>query len=163
VPCGVAQHIGSGPVTEDRSPKAVSWAIDALITQYKPNVVIIGIGDTMAGYNQKELQSSWVRENVEDLTAAITARHLPCIWIGPGWGTEGGPYGKNFKRVKELSDFLASTVAPCTYIDSLTFSKPGEWATFDGQHYTNVGYEKWGAALTATITANVAVKALAKH
>ena len=38
-------------------------------------------------------------------------------------------------------------MAPCTYIDSLTFSKPGEWITTDGQHFTIDGYQKWAKAI----------------
>jgi len=38
-------------------------------------------------------------------------------------------------------------VAPCTYIDSLTFSKPGEWGTTDGQHFTVAGYKSWANAI----------------
>ncbi|WP_429353369.1 hypothetical protein [Paraburkholderia sp. 32] len=46
--------------------------------------------------------------------------------------------------MKQLSSFLAANVAPCQYIDSLTFSRPGEWATVDGQHLTTTGYKYWG-------------------
>ena len=161
VPCGTAQRIGSGPVQEDRSPKAVSWSIDALIDRYKPDVVVIGIGDTMGGYNQREMPRPWIQENVEELTARVAAHHLPCVWIGPGWGTEGGPYFKTYARAKELSDFLSTAVAPCAYVDSLALSKPGEWPTFDGQHYTAVGYQRWGAALAQAITQTPAVQGLA--
>ena len=163
VQCGVAQRIGNGPVNEDRTPKAMSWSVDALIDQYKPNVVVVGIGDTMAGYNQREMPRQWIEQNVQELTARIKAHNLPCLWIGPGWGTEGGPYSKTYARVKELSDFLAATVTPCTYVDSLALSKPGEWPTFDGQHYTGVGYQKWGAALTQAIAQTATVRGLARH
>ncbi len=46
-----------------------------------------------------------------------------------------------------MSQFLAANVAPCTYIDSLTFSKPGQWITTDGQHFTVAGYQSWGNAI----------------
>lgn len=163
VPCGVAQRVGAGPVQENHTPQAVSWAIDGLIDTYKPNVVVIGIGDTMAGYNQREMPKAWIRENVEELTSRIAAHHLPCIWIGPSWGNEGGPYSKTFARTKELSDFLAGAVAPCAYIDSLSLSKPAEWPTFDGQHYTALGYQKWGAALTIAIAESATVKSLTRR
>lgn len=161
VACGIAQRVGSGPVQENRSPSAVSWSVDALIDKYKPNVVVVGIGDTMAGYNQKEMPRPWIKQNVDQLTARIAARNLPCIWIGPGWGKEGGPYSKTFARVQEFSEYMTKIVAPCTYVDSLTMSKPGEWPTFDGQHYTAEGYQKWGAALTQAIEQTAAAKKLA--
>lgn len=161
VSCGVAQRIGSGPVQENRTTQAMSWSIDKLIDQYKPSVVVVGIGDPMAGYNQKEMSKPWIQQNVTALTARIAAHHLPCVWIGPGWGKEGGPYSKTFARVKEFSDYMATVVAPCTYIDSLTMAKPGEWPTFDGQHYTAEGYQRWGAALTKTIEQTAGLKDLA--
>ena len=160
VACGIANRSGKGPVVENRTPKVKSWSIDALIDQTKPSVVVVGIGDPMAGYNQREMQKGWIRENVDELIGRIKAHNLPCVWIGPGWGSEGGPYSKTFARVKEFSDFMATSVAPCTYIDSLARSKPGEWPTFDGQHYTVAGYQKWGAALTDAMLANQTVKAL---
>ena len=46
-----------------------------------------------------------------------------------------------------MSKFLASNVAPCSYIDSLSFSKPGHWITTDGQHFTVAGYKAWGTAI----------------
>lgn len=161
VACGVAQRIGAGPVQENRTPTAMGWSVDDLIDRYKPSIVVVGIGDPMAGYNQKEMQRVWVKQNVDALTARIAAHHLPCIWIGPGWGKEGGPYSKTYARVKEFSDYMASVVAPCTYIDSLTMAKPGEWPTFDGQHYTAEGYRKWGSALTQALEQSAGVKSLA--
>lgn len=152
VACGTAYRNGIGAVVENKSRNAKGWSIDALIDQYKPSVVIVGIGDPMAGYNQKEMQRNWIRENVDEMVDRIKEHNLPCVWIGPGWGTEGGIYSKTFARVKEFSDFMAQSVAPCSYIDSLKFSKPGEWPTFDGQHYTVEGYQKWGAALTSALS-----------
>ena len=50
-----------------------------------------------------------------------------------------------------MSAFLAANVAPCSYVDSLKFSKPGEWATTDGQHLNVQAYQKWGAAISAEL------------
>jgi hypothetical protein len=140
----------------------MSWSIDTLIQQTHPNLIVVEIGDALAGYGDRELRRGYVSEQVALLTDRIKAHHLPCVWIGPGWGTEGGPYFKTFARVKEYSDYLATQVAPCEYIDSLTLSKPGEWPTFDGQHYTVPGYQKWGAALSTVILQSATVKGLAK-
>lgn len=70
-----------------------------------------------------------------------------CAWVGPAWGKVGGMYQKNDARTQLMSQFLASNVAPCTYIDSLSFSKPGQWITTDGQHFTVAGYKSWGTAI----------------
>ena len=54
--------------------------------------------------------------------------------------------------MRELSGFLSQTVASCRYLDSLKFSQPGEWPTFDGEHLTPDSYRIWGAAIAdATI------------
>jgi lysophospholipase L1-like esterase len=50
-----------------------------------------------------------------------------------------------------MSQFLAANVAPCTYIDSLTLSKPGQWITTDGQHFTVAGYQAWGTAIGSAL------------
>jgi hypothetical protein len=152
VPCGTAKREFNSPIKIDRSPKAKSWSIDALIQQYHPNAVIVGLGDTMGGYSQKEMPTDWIASQVSSLTARLTADNVPCLWLGPGWGTEGGPYFKTFARTRQLSDYLATVVSPCHYVDSTTLSKPGEWPTFDGQHYTAFGYQKWGEVLSQAIT-----------
>lgn len=160
VSCGTAVRVGPGPVTEDKSKTARSWAVADLIRQYHPQVVVIGIADTLADYRQHEMSVPWVRQQVHALAEKIAAEHVACIWLGTTWGTEGGPLGKNFARVKELSAVLAESVAPCEYVDSLAFSAPGEWPTIDGQHHTAAGYELWGAAATKAILDTEAVKHL---
>ena len=54
--------------------------------------------------------------------------------------------------VRRAHAFLAAHVAPCRYVDSQQFAAPGEWPTFDGQHYTAVGYLKWAVAIDEAIT-----------
>lgn len=162
-PCGAASRDNKGPVVENRDKAAMTTPIDQLIAKVRPNVIVVEIGDPMAGYNLKEFPKATVTENVTQLTARIKASNLPCLWIGPSWGTEGGPYFKTFARVKELSDHLKTIVSPCQYIDSLTLSQPGEWATFDGQHHNSVGYQKWGQALEQVIVQNATIRALVKH
>jgi lysophospholipase L1-like esterase len=72
---------------------------------------------------------------------------VSCVWVGPAWGTEGGKFNKTYARAKEMSGYLSEIVAPCTYIDSLSLSKPGEWGTIDGQHFDGAGYKSWGSAI----------------
>ena len=75
----------------------------------------------MAGYAQPALPAEWIGEQIKDITRRIQAANLPCVWIGPGWGTEGGPYFKNYARVRQVNAYLESNVAPCRYIDSTKF------------------------------------------
>ncbi len=153
--CGAAMRVQSGPVQADHGKTAHVPSFDQIIAAVHPNLVIIGAGDTMAGYGQAQFPADWVTRQVHGLTARIQAANLSCIWIGPGWGTEGGPFFKTYAKAQAMDQFLSTHVAPCGFIDSTTLSKPGEWTTFDGQHYTAAGYEKWGAALDAQIVAMV--------
>jgi hypothetical protein len=146
-PCGAAERVMSGPVKTTPAGKGNVPSLNAMVSSIHPNLIIIGAGDTMAGYAQPTLPTSYINQQVGALTRQISALNIPCVWIGPGWGTEGGPYFKTFARAHEMSDYLANHVAPCRYIDSLQFAKPGEWQTFDGQHYNAAGYQKWGQAL----------------
>jgi hypothetical protein len=89
--------------------------------------------------------------------------NIPCLWVGPSWGTEGGPFMKTFARVDELNKYMATVVSPCTYVDSTKLSKPGAWPTFDGQHYTVDGYKAYGTALADQIARMPEVQAAAKR
>ena len=137
--CGTAHGSGAGPVVLDRKRTARSWSVDELIAIIHPNLVLVGIGDSLASYPQPQFPREWVVGEVRTLAARIAHDGVACLWLGPGWGNERGPYFKTFARVKLLSDLLATSVAPCGYIDSLALSKRDEWPTFDGQHYTAAG------------------------
>jgi lysophospholipase L1-like esterase len=150
-PCGAAERINNGPVRTNKQPNARVPLLQQLVAQIHPNLIIIGGGDTMAGYAQKSLPTQYIDENINPLTRQIQADGIACVWVGPGWGTEGGPYFKTYARAQQMSDYLSTHVAPCRYINSLQFAKPGEWSTFDGQHYSQVGYQKWGAAIAGEI------------
>jgi len=156
VACG-ADRIGRDkPVIRGRD--ATTSPIQTLISQGKPDVVVIIIGDTMASYDKASFPRSWAWQNVTSLTKAIAATGTKCVWVGPPWGKEGGKYQKNDARTQLMSQFLASNVAPCTYIDSLTFSKPGQWQTVDGQHFTFAGYQSWGTAIAQALADSPAAK-----
>lgn len=159
VPCGVATRLGSEQLRTNRAETAQSWSIDDLVRQHRPNLLIVGIGDPMAGYSQREMPRSWITQQTHSLTERIQANQLRCIWVGPSWGTEGGPFFKNFGRVREFSEHLSAQVAPCTYIDSLALSQSGAWPTFDGQHHTPDGYQRWAQAITQQIIATPGLRA----
>jgi hypothetical protein len=105
----------------------------------------------MAGYGQKDFPQAWIYQQVRALTGRIAAQNVPCVWVGPPWGSEGSSYHKTFDRVKQMSEFLSTAVAPCKFIDSTQFSKPGEWPTIDGQHLTSSGYKAWGADIAQAL------------
>jgi hypothetical protein len=141
--CGGAERNGKAPLVINHNAR--TQPVDQLIDASKANLVIVVEGDTIGGYGKDDFPKAWAWQQVTALTQDLAAKKTACVWIGPAWGSEGGKYQKTFARVKQLSSFLAANVAPCQYIDSLTFSKPNEWATVDGQHLTTTGYKAWGA------------------
>ena len=143
--CGRGERHGMGPA-EIEPGKVRTWSLDALIRRHHPNLVIIELGDNMAGYGVlPDLPRDWIAQQVNELLLPVEADHLPCLWVGPAWGSEGGPSKKTYARVKELSEDLATLVSPpCHYINSLTFSQPGQWPTLDGEHLTPDSYQIWG-------------------
>ncbi len=149
--CGQAERHGQSAPLVDYSKTAKGWTIKGLIEQHRPNLVVVQMGDTMGGYGRAALPQAWIYGKVRALTTAIKAQNVACIWVGPPWGSEGSGYMKTHARVREMSDFLAQAVAPCTYIDSTTFSKQGEWPTTDGQHFSRSGYLAWGKSIADSI------------
>ncbi|MFC4279099.1 SGNH/GDSL hydrolase family protein [Achromobacter aloeverae] len=160
VDCGADQVDNKPAVVLGK--EARTTPITDLIQKDKPDVVIVIMGDTMGSYDKPVFPKTWAWQETTGLTKAIAGTNTTCVWVGPAWGTEGGPYSKNAPRTMELSKFLASNVAPCTYIDSLKFSKPGEWQTLDGQHFTQTGYAAWTKAIVAALDASPAITKLKK-
>ncbi len=151
VSCGEAERHGKKPPVINRQPRAIGWTFDSLVAANHPNLVVVEMGDTMAGYGQHDFPRAWIYEQVRTLTQRIQAHHLQCVWVGPPWGSEGSSYHKTFARVREMSDFLAKSVSPCLFIDSTQFSSPGAWPTIDGQHLTASGYRMWGKDIADAI------------
>lgn len=151
-PCGRGERHGNGPAQLSKSGSAQGWLLPTLIAQYKPNLVVVEMGDTLAGYGEApDLPKASIAKQVSDLLQPIKADKVSCIWIGPPWGTEGGAYKKTFTRVKELSDYLSQIVVPCHYVDSLQASRPGEWPTVDGVHLTASGTRLWDNYIISSI------------
>jgi len=151
--CGRGERHNLDAPQIDARDKVPVWSLAELMRKHRPDLLVVELGDNMAGYGVlPALPRDWIGQQVKALLQPVQARNLPCIWVGPPWGAEGGTSNKTFVRVKELSNYLAGTVAPCRYIDSLTFSKPGEWPTYDGEHLTPDSYRVWGANIAnATI------------
>lgn len=152
LPCGRAERHNADEPVIDRSPKVKTWSLETLIEKHHPNLLVVELGDNMGGYGiLPELPKDWIAYEVDEMLKPIVAHKLRCIWVGPPWGTEGGPSNKTFDRVRELSGYLAKLVHPCRYVNSLQFSQPGEWPTFDGEHLTPDSYRIWGTDISEAI------------
>ncbi|MGB9578112.1 MAG: hypothetical protein ACPL3S_02445 [Halothiobacillaceae bacterium] len=151
--CGRAERTGEAPA-QKVNEGATTTPIKDLIQQDKPQAVVVVIGDTIGSYKNPEFPKSWAYAQVTTLTKAIADAGTACYWVGPGWSNTPGRFNKTNERVKEVNAFLAENVAPCTYIDSTTFSQPGEWKTIDGQHYTTKYYQSWAEGITNAILQN---------
>ena len=143
--CGTLSREAKAPAVLDQKSHP-AWNISDLIAKHHPNLIVVELGDTMAGYGGHPALS-WVHEQISGLTARIAASKISCVWVGPTWGSDTGPYHKAPAEVQDMARLLASSVAPCSFIDSTTFSRPGEWATRDGGHLEPDGYRKWSAAI----------------
>jgi hypothetical protein len=144
--CGRGERHNADQPIIDKSPKVKTWSLEKLIDENHPNLLIVELGDNMGGYGvQATLPKDWISFELQEMLKPIEAHHLPCIWVGPPWGSEGGTSNKTFARVQELSSYLSDNVYPCRYVDSLRFSQPGQWATFDGEHLTPDSYRIWSA------------------
>lgn len=150
-PCGGDRKGNQKAVFKGRD--ATTTPIQQLIAADKPDLIVMIIGDTMASYG-KPFPQTWAWQNVTNLTKVIADSHVACIWVGPAWGNSGGKYVKTDERVKYMSTFLKNNVAPCTYVDSLSFSKPSQWETLDGEHFTPPGYKSWSNQITESIVAS---------
>jgi hypothetical protein len=143
--CGRAERHNHDAAIVDKSPKVKTWSLEKLIEQHHPDLLVVELGDNMGGYGiAPSLPKEWISTETAQMLQPIEAHQLPCVWVGPPWGTEGGVSNKTFARVQDLSDFLSRIVYPCRYVDSLRFSQPGQWATYDGEHLTPDSYRLWG-------------------
>lgn len=138
--CGKAERLGKA--SAKALPKSEgSVAIKGLLEKEHPDLILVVQGDTLGSYDKAALSKSWLRQQVSGLTKEIAISGTRCIWVGPAWGSEGGTFKKTFERVEQLSKILESTVAPCSYLDSLKLSKPGAWAALGGQRFTPLAYQ----------------------
>lgn len=154
--CGRASRLAGGAQKTEEGPALPVWNARELIARYHPDRVVIVMGDTMGAYKTSDFPKAWVWDQVSSLTGELKAAQLACDWVGPPWGTEGGSFGKTYDKVRQLSDYLSGLVAPCRYIDSTRFAKPGEWRTIDGQHLNAEGYKAWAAGIAGAVAAPAA-------
>jgi len=149
--CGRGERHDKGPVLLENQKTEPTYVLSDLIAQNHPNLILVELGDTMAGYGLAQIERQWVVEQVRALTGRITASNIACDWIGPMWGQLQPPYQKSDARVREISQLLSQIVSPCRYIDSTAFARPGEWPTRDGTHLQPDGYRHWAVDITDAV------------
>lgn len=148
--CGRAERVGS-PRAVRVEGDVMTTPVKDLIAKNKADAIVVVSGDTIGSYKNAEFPKSWAYQQVTTLTKAIAETGAACYWVGPGWSNQAGRYGKTTERVQAVNAFLAENTLPCTYIDSTTMSKPGEWKTIDGQHYNTKGYREWSNAIVGAL------------
>lgn len=151
VSCGRAERHGKAGPIADMGKQDYTWQISDLLAKHHPNLVIVEAADAMAGYGSPQMPRAWIYEQTHALAGRIAAAGAACIWVGPVYGATNSPYHKDDQRVREVSQFLSQSVAPCKYIDSTRFAQPGQWPTTDGQHLTTTGYKAWGQDIAADV------------
>ena len=154
VSCGTAQRLDDHATIATNGKQEDTWQINDLLNKHHPNLVIVEAADAMGGYGSPQLPKAWIYDQTHALASRIHASGASCVWVGPVYGVANSPYHKDDERVRELSAFLAQSVAPCVYIDSLKFEATGpHWATTDGQHLTTPGYKAWGTDIANAVVA----------
>jgi hypothetical protein len=154
--CGATREPGEKIKIQSRGTMDTQ-PIKDVIAKDKPDLVVLIIGDTLASYKTTPFPKVWAYQSVTALTKHIADTGTKCVWVGPAWGKANGSntnenqYGKNQVRTQLVASTLANMVAPCTYVDSTKFSKPGQWITSDGQHFTIAGYKSWAGAIGSAL------------
>jgi hypothetical protein len=160
VTCGTSERHDLSPPIVTKDKQEYTWQINELLQKHHPNLVIVEAADAMAGYDSPQMPRAWIYEQVHMLASRIKATGASCVWVGPIWGSANSGYNKTDARVKEMSQFLSQSVAPCAYIDSTTFARPGQYPTTDGQHLTGPGYRAWGSYIANSVVQLKAQNAL---
>lgn len=149
--CGRGERHDKGPPLIDYKSLLPTYVLSDLIAQNHPNLIIVELGDVMEGYSSRAPDTAWIHQQVGTLTGMIASRHISCVWVGPTWGQDKPPYNKTESGVKAIAQLLSQSVAPCRYIDSTTFARPGEWPTKDGSHLLPDGYRHWAQDITDAV------------
>lgn len=141
VSCGRGERHEHEAPTINYTQQLPTYSLPDLIAKNHPNLVIVELGEKL------EPDKSWVKDEVHTLATRIAANHLPCVWVGPTWGQNKPSYPTTDESIRDLTQLLAGSVAPCSFFDSTTFARPGELQTIDGTHLTPDGYRRWGKAI----------------
>jgi hypothetical protein len=149
--CGRGERHEKGPPVIDYKNLLPTYLLSDLIARNHPNLIVVELGDVMEGYSSGAPDRAWIHQQVTTLTGKIAAAHISCIWVGPTWGQDKPPYNKTEPGVRAIAGLLSQSVAPCSYIDSTAFARPGEWPTKDGSHLMPDGYRKWSQDIVNAI------------
>ncbi len=149
--CGKGEHHEKDPVILQNQKQMPTYLLSALIDKYHPNLIVVELGDGMGKYGSAQLDRPWITDQVHLLSGKIAASKIACDWVGPTWGQDKPPYNKIEAEVRELSQVLSTSVAPCRFSDSSAFARPGEWPTVDGTHLQPDGYRKWSVDIADAI------------
>src|SRR5215469_1684819 len=76
VSCGRAERHGKAAPVIDRNSKAPTYQVSELIEKHHPKLIVVEMGDTMAGYGQTSFPQAWIYEQVRALTGRIKASNV---------------------------------------------------------------------------------------
>lgn len=152
-PCG-AFRMDGGPVRERPEIGATTQTIRDLIGKHSPDLIVLVMGENLIGKPEQEIPKAQINRSISALNNEIKGHGISCVWVGPARDerSDSNARKKQNARLTEFSDFLSTSVTPCTYIDSLHLSKSGEWQTSDGYFFDRTGYESWAKGITEAIT-----------
>jgi hypothetical protein len=141
VSCGRGERHGRGAPVINAQQLLPTYSLAELVDKTHPNLVVVELGEKL------EPDHNWVRQEVHTLAGKIAASHISCVWVGPTWGQEKQPFPTTDASIRDLTQLLSQSVAPCNFFDSTTFARPGELQTTDGTHLSPDGYRRWGKAI----------------
>jgi hypothetical protein len=144
VSCGRGERHehGAAVINNQQLP---TYSLPELIEKNHPNVIVVELGERL------EPDHTWVKQEVHTLAARIAANHISCVWVGPTWGQNKPPYATTDAGIRDVSQLLAGSVTPCSFLDSTTLARPGELQTVDGTHLLPDGYRRWSKLITDDI------------
>ena len=145
VSCGRGEHHDRGPVNVSLDQRLPTYDLNDLIAKNHPNLVIVELGERL------EPDHTFVRQEVHTLAGKIASNHISCVWVGPIWGQDKQPYPTTDTGIREISQLLSGSVAPCSFVDSTAFAQPGQVQTTDGTHLLPDGYRRWGKAIADSV------------
>src|ERR1700723_2307041 len=69
--CGRSERHEHGPTVVENQKAVPTYSLPQLIEKLHPNLIVVELGDTMAGYGQPQIDRSWITPQVKALTGKI--------------------------------------------------------------------------------------------
>lgn len=131
-----------------------------LLTENKPQRIIIELGDIFADYKNPGKNSDVLA--VQQVKAILNVlqnekSEAKCYWITPTWTDKPktSPYQKSNQRLAEIIQIIKKTAEPrCKVIDStndLGLTQNNIQTTNDGLHFNTANGQKWAKAAAKKI------------